>query len=54
MVAIVSEPGAVATGSRTNFGSGRLFRIDRIGRGAGRFHHPTRAARVGTPVRSRF
>ncbi len=28
---------SVATGSRTDFGSGKHFRIDGIGRGAGRY-----------------
>ena len=37
MVAVVSEPGAVATGSQTDFESSKHFRIDLIGRGAGRY-----------------
>src|SRR5438128_2473153 len=42
-IALIPKPRAVASGCNTQlaFGSGRI-------------HHPTRAARAGTPVRSRF
>jgi hypothetical protein len=54
-----SVPEAVATGLMLNRCyqqadwrlNVRLFKVDCL---AGRYHHPTRAARVGTPVRFRF
>src|SRR5437762_11891585 len=48
----VSEPGAVATGSRVNLRNQRHLAQDRQLNGrSGRIHHPTRDARAGTPVR---
>jgi hypothetical protein len=43
-----SVPRAVATGSKL------LANQDRDVLLPGRIHHPTRAARAGTPVRSRY
>jgi hypothetical protein len=57
--ALVTEPGAVATGSKHSTRGIRVFSageiIDRgLNVGSGSYHHPTRAARAGVPVRSRF
>jgi hypothetical protein len=51
----VSEPGAVATGPNFD-GRAMLLSLSaiQVEFRAGRYHHPTRAARAGTPVRSRF
>jgi hypothetical protein len=51
-----SEPGAVATGQGINSKMDASIRksLKELEYSAGRFHHPTRAARAGTPVRSRF
>ena len=51
-----SEPGAVATGQGLNGENGRKqYKVfEEFEYSAGRYHHPTRAARAGTPVRSRF
>jgi hypothetical protein len=53
---LVTEPRALASGIRAQSAQERLkssemvkLRLD-----PAHYHHPTRAARVGTPVRSRF
>ena len=52
---LLSEPEAVATGSplTQEDSFGRFFVRIFLPYGPGRNHHPTRAARVGTPVRFR-
>ena len=55
---IVTEPGVIATGSYIQacppgFCAGKTV-SRRLSVGSGRIHHPERAARLGTPVRSRF